>query len=237
MRWAKSFLFAGIALAACGSDAQKAVAPDGVCVPGKSEACVGPAGCSGGQVCNADGTGFGECLCSADDGTGGAGGAAPSSGGKASRGGASDTGGVTSVSTGGAVASGGVAAGGDTGVNSCTPGTVWKDGCQCDTFGYVRGDKPCNALGTYDECFCAKSWLCRTDADKCDCRYDTPEALSAAGYTDTRCPFTMCCVFSLSSLKCECADVSGPGDGGDRCATLQAPYQSNGTFTSNQCVF
>lgn len=34
-----------------------------ICTPGKSEACVGPGGCSGGQSCNADGTGFAVCDC------------------------------------------------------------------------------------------------------------------------------------------------------------------------------
>ena len=30
-----------------------------LCTPGASVACVGTGGCSGGQVCNAEGTGFG----------------------------------------------------------------------------------------------------------------------------------------------------------------------------------
>lgn len=34
-----------------------------LCTPGASVACVGTGGCAGGQVCNADGTGFGACSC------------------------------------------------------------------------------------------------------------------------------------------------------------------------------
>ncbi|HVY28654.1 MAG TPA: hypothetical protein VHB79_18990 [Polyangiaceae bacterium] len=34
-----------------------------VCVPGATQACVGPAGCSGGQACSADGTRYGDCNC------------------------------------------------------------------------------------------------------------------------------------------------------------------------------
>ena len=34
-----------------------------LCTPGASVACVGTGGCSGGQVCNAEGTGFGPCSC------------------------------------------------------------------------------------------------------------------------------------------------------------------------------
>jgi hypothetical protein len=39
------------------------------CTPGASVACVGAGGCQGGQACNADGTGYGDCVCgSGDDG-------------------------------------------------------------------------------------------------------------------------------------------------------------------------
>jgi hypothetical protein len=34
-----------------------------VCVPGITQACVGPAACSGGQACLTDGSGFGPCTC------------------------------------------------------------------------------------------------------------------------------------------------------------------------------
>ena len=41
-----------------------------VCVPGSSVACTGPAGCSGGQVCKADGSGYDTCACGGGDGGG-----------------------------------------------------------------------------------------------------------------------------------------------------------------------
>ncbi|HXK16374.1 MAG TPA: hypothetical protein VNG33_01120 [Polyangiaceae bacterium] len=41
--------------------AEPARAP--VCVPGATQACVGPAGCSGGQTCAIDGTHFEACDC------------------------------------------------------------------------------------------------------------------------------------------------------------------------------
>ncbi len=37
-----------------------------VCAPGKSEACVGPGGCVGGQRCVDDGTAFEECVCAGE---------------------------------------------------------------------------------------------------------------------------------------------------------------------------
>jgi hypothetical protein len=36
-----------------------------VCVPGATQACIGPAGCSGGQACSPDGSRFGDCNCGA----------------------------------------------------------------------------------------------------------------------------------------------------------------------------
>jgi hypothetical protein len=38
-------------------------APTRACVPGSSQACVGPSGCAGGQVCRPDGSAFGVCDC------------------------------------------------------------------------------------------------------------------------------------------------------------------------------
>lgn len=37
--------------------------PAGVCIPGATQACVGPGGCQGGQACVSDGSGFGPCDC------------------------------------------------------------------------------------------------------------------------------------------------------------------------------
>jgi hypothetical protein len=38
-------------------------APARACVPGTTQACVGPAACSGGQACLSDGSGFAPCDC------------------------------------------------------------------------------------------------------------------------------------------------------------------------------
>jgi hypothetical protein len=37
--------------------------PSRLCTPGASQACVGPAGCKGGQSCAPDGNAFGPCDC------------------------------------------------------------------------------------------------------------------------------------------------------------------------------
>lgn len=54
-------LAVGTLLVGCGSDAKT------VCSPGASVACVGAGGCSGGQACNAAGTGFAVCACGVAD--------------------------------------------------------------------------------------------------------------------------------------------------------------------------
>lgn len=74
-------------------------APATACVPGEARACVGPAGCQGGQACLPDGSGFAPCDCGTSGsnrapamptaGTGGAAGATPTQ-----PGGAAGTGGV-----------------------------------------------------------------------------------------------------------------------------------------------
>jgi hypothetical protein len=52
--------------ALCPEPAERVVvqAPRG-CTPGVSQACVGPGGCAGGQVCAPDGTKFAPCDCGA----------------------------------------------------------------------------------------------------------------------------------------------------------------------------
>ncbi len=40
-----------------------AAAAPRACVPGSTQTCVGPGACAGGQVCAADGQGFGPCDC------------------------------------------------------------------------------------------------------------------------------------------------------------------------------
>jgi hypothetical protein len=43
--------------------------PPRACVPGATQACVGPGGCSGGQACSADGMRFDPCNCGQPQGS------------------------------------------------------------------------------------------------------------------------------------------------------------------------
>ena len=59
--WTLATLSASLSAAALLS----ACAPDPVCTPGASVACIGAGGCAGGQRCNASGRGFNDCVCEA----------------------------------------------------------------------------------------------------------------------------------------------------------------------------
>ncbi len=59
-----------LALVGCGSDSGGGSGPS-TCVPGQSIACAGAGGCSGAQICKADGT-YDVCVCGAGDGGAGA---------------------------------------------------------------------------------------------------------------------------------------------------------------------
>jgi hypothetical protein len=115
-----------LALEACSSSSQ--TPSDGgsrdvtlVCVRGQSVACVGPGGCSGGQVCSADGASFGTCDCSHPSPEAGSDGAPP-----ATTDATADVGTADATSTDGAgtdatsdATSDGEASAGDSGPGAC----------------------------------------------------------------------------------------------------------------------
>jgi hypothetical protein len=65
-----------------------------VCTPGQSVACTGPGGCSGGQACKADGSGYEACVCGSGGGAGGGGGNGGGTGGGMDAGTGGGTGGA-----------------------------------------------------------------------------------------------------------------------------------------------
>lgn len=96
-----------------------------VCVPGKSEACVGPGGCAGGQRCNAEGTALGDCDCgTVGGGTGGGDGGAIGGGGGVLGGGAGGGGGSLGGGAGGGGGGGSDAGLEDAGVDAGTDAGV-----------------------------------------------------------------------------------------------------------------
>lgn len=95
-----------------------------VCTPGRSEACVGPGGCAGGQQCNAEGTGYGACDCGSmmtvDSGT-------------------------TTMDAGGTDAGGTDAGVTDSGVDAGPMDPGLSDGGACDPFSRDGGFNGCAA--------------------------------------------------------------------------------------------
>ena len=94
-----------VLLGGCPSD------PARVCSPGASVACTGAGGCTGGQVCIADGSGYGACDCGG-----------PADAGPTDAGPSVDTGGTDSAGT-----PDDAPAAGDAGPTSCDP--VLQTGC------------------------------------------------------------------------------------------------------------
>jgi hypothetical protein len=106
-----------------------------VCVPGATVACLGPGRCQGAQVCNADGTGYGECDCGADSSTVGSGGQ-PAVGGT----GAGGTGGEPATGGGAATSGGSGNAGTDSGASGGTTGGDGGVGASSGTSGAAGTD-------------------------------------------------------------------------------------------------
>jgi hypothetical protein len=155
--------FGSIALvllfAACGSSDQAGADSPGVCTPGVTKLCLGPGACSGAQVCNADGKGWGTCECGTDASVGGAGGASGSAG--------SESGGTAGIVDSGTSV---MDAGSDVSVDgsdedsgtvacglssSCSLGETCVEACgfcgtrtrQCDTAGTWGEWSDCDAIG------------------------------------------------------------------------------------------
>jgi hypothetical protein len=121
-------------LAACNGSVTY-VEPGG-CVPGSTRACYGPGQCSGTQVCNTDGTGWGSCDCGtgASGNTGGYG-ASGNAGGWGATGNAGgwgatgNAGGWGAYGAGGAGASGNMGGSGATGNTGGVGGSAGSGGC------------------------------------------------------------------------------------------------------------
>ncbi len=163
--------------AACGSEV--GVNGSTSCVPGESAACTGENGCSGFQVCAADGMSYGSCQCG--------------SGGDAGTGGSGNTGGGGSGATGGTAtgsgATGGAAAAGGTGGSEPDPCPPMEP----------EDEEPCSEpAGTtcsYDgsQCLCFwDEWWCGECPDDLPspsdpCNGGGPGTLSPCFYGDVQC--------------------------------------------------
>jgi hypothetical protein len=101
-----SIVVLSVASAGCSSDSPagsvgNAAGGGLLCIPGATQACLGPGACKGAQVCRAEGMSFGTCDCGNGDG------GSASSGGAGGAGGATGGGGQTTGGSGGSGGSGG----------------------------------------------------------------------------------------------------------------------------------
>ena len=68
MRRASSgLLLIGVILVACAADRRDDGTDDEVCEPGETQPCTCTDGSAGAQSCNAEGTGWEECVCTGGD--------------------------------------------------------------------------------------------------------------------------------------------------------------------------
>lgn len=147
-----------------------------VCVPGKSEACVGPGACQGGQVCKADGSGFGPCDCGAGGAGGSVGGAGGSAGGAGGASGAAGSAGKCEpLSAEKACSKGqcGTAPDGCGSVVECPACSPWSDACQAQASGIsLCVQEHCKETDSFpdDLAFCLSDAL----PTKIECDVSTP---------------------------------------------------------------
>src|SRR5688572_6084896 len=111
-----SVVLASLVVSACSEDGAPAGAsqPATGCVSGQSIVCAGPSGCTGFQVCKADGSGFNPCECS-DSGVGGLPDSSVGAGGNAGMGGSGGVGGGAAGAGGASGYAGTAGAAGDGG--------------------------------------------------------------------------------------------------------------------------
>lgn len=216
-------LIAGSLLAvpvACGSTTveskAKPDAGDQVCKPGETRACVGPAACTGGQVCVSAGTWSG-CDCGAGGGTGGSagsGGAGASSagGGGANQAGSGGAGGGVQPDAGGTGAAGSRDGGADAG--NADAAVTCAGACACANLNSDPNN--CGACGR----------RCADGCENGDCKPVFRPVAIALGVPT--CSLS-CGVLSSKCLE-TCESPSVPGKQG--AIFTQNPLQVFGTCTS-----
>ncbi len=171
---------------ACGEDTD---ATFGGCTPGQSQACAGPAGCDGYQVCAPDGKSFGACDCgSSSSGTGGS---TSGTGGTSTSGTAGGGGTSTSGTAGGGGSSSGAGGQGGGNPTGCPPQQPQEDDpcndwqltceygsftCECGYNGWSCYECPTQEPQDGDPCQGLQGAECTYGDVECSCQgYQTPD--------------------------------------------------------------
>lgn len=213
--------------------------PKQVCVPGKSEACIGPGACTGGQSCNADGLGYSACDCGsvmttdaggADAGVMDAGVTdAGADAGVTSCNPSPTDGGTSNCNPGQKCAWVTLTTAPDLGQLSCVPdGTVPQGGvCTQGTPGAATGYDNCTRGGTCINGRCAR--VCSL-SDPTSCGLDSCIAYSGLFANDPDSPATGACLES-------CSPLSQLTTSGSTCGTNKGCYLlTSSTNTTAVCA-
>jgi hypothetical protein len=190
--------------ASCGSSSKS------TCTSGASVSCSGPGGCTGGQVCNSDGTSFSACEC------GGAGTSSGSSGGNPSSGAGSGA-----TSSGGSSSSGGPSSGGSDDASGCALvlATNYDQSCSKGT----------DCVVAYEEFGCGMCVVAAINASaQSQYEADSTKGLRDFCYDAIYPPPFVCCVAGV----CQSGSVCFP-DGsatGAACAAAGGHCQTGGCY-------
>lgn len=221
-----SMVLSLFALAGCASKSGGGSGEEDACVPNETASCVGPSGCSGVQVCKADGTAFSNCACigSGDlPGSGGSpgGGGSPGSGASSGSGG---SGGNVCTETSSECTTNGECCNYQAGhgfcvsyatstvcADSCVQDSDCKSGCcaeldngkkacgpasACTTAGI--GD-PCDSDADCAEGACNGSWCTTTCSTNVDCGFNSAGQFNWCMNTDAG---SAMCFSGCSSASC-----------------------------------
>lgn len=226
-------------LGACGGGSSISAAGT-VCEAGETQECVGPGQCSGAQVCEASGEGWGPCDCGADATGGGAG----ATGTGATDSGGSNTGGSGEHATGGAAGSGAGTGGepstggaGSGGLGTGGKGTGGSGAGGTAIGGSGTGGTGSGGTGTGGTAACGDGEL--TSDEECDdgdlndgdgC---TAECLVDAGYSCAMeggaCQAIARCGDGVVSGAEQCDDENTlPGDGCSAVCTVELGFKCAG---------
>jgi hypothetical protein len=195
-----------------------------VCTPGQSVACVGPAGCQGGQACKADGSGYEPCDCGGAGAAGVAGGAGGPTAGTAGAGGEAGAGGQGICQPGEQVAC------------DCPSGKTGKKTCHTADGGFgpcLGCDLPCTPKTSQEACAPGQ---CNPASDGCG-------SLVGCGTCD---PWLKCEGVGVKTCEGSCKEAPPP-DGLKPCKehypapneypiSIQCPKES-GLGSGDTCTF
>jgi hypothetical protein len=214
-------------------------APAETCTPGLSVACIGPAGCSGGQVCDKDGTGYLACQCApADSGAGGGTAAGGGTGGGSGGGSTNPCEGITCPTPPAPICLTATSARTWSPSGTCSGGTcsyVFTDSaCPTGCSGGVCNPNPCGGItcSTPPAPTCASASTRRAYSSTGTCSNGT----CSYTFTDSTCPYG-CAGGTCNANPCTTTTCNSPPGASCTTPSTRRVYSSPGTCTGGACSY